>query len=396
MRRTVAVTLIAIVVACQVFDLSPLVDVVRNQPPDAGVLRYPLAHVLFAPLSLPADLLNGGSRAELIGFFGWALVGYALARLASRRVSRWRETLYATVFLLSLAAFSAWLVYLPRAIPRFDAGHPDALVFDVHSHSSASRDGRPGFSAAANAAWHGRAGFHAAFLTDHNAFGAAREWRAEREAGAVRLLDGEELSLRGLHLIVLGNREAISNAPWNDSWDSTLMLVRRLAASADRPYLIASLPEYWKHQWGTNIARMVEAGVEGFEIWTTSPKGMEIPDSSRREVAARAVVEGRGLFGATDMHGIGHTAAVWNVASLPGWRSLSDSALTAALIQSFRGESPRHAVVALRRHLPDSKAGSLFAIPLGLLTSLRAASAAHALSLIGWLALLLLPIRIRR
>jgi len=384
-RRIAAVTLTIIVAACQLFRLPALIDVVRNEAPLTGSLQYPPAHVVFAPLTLLADHLNGGNRAELIGFFAWTLLVYAAARLMGPRLSRWREVYAAAALAAGLAAFSAWLVYAPRSIPRFDAGGPDALVFDTHTHSAASRDGRPGFNVAANAAWHQRAGFHAAFLTDHNVYGAAPQWRLERDSSAVRMLDGEELSLRGLHLIVLGNTSRISNAPWNDHWDSTLALIGMLARSPDRPYLIASLPEYYRYHWGEDISRLVAAGVEGFEIWTTSPKGMEIPDSARREVVERAVLQGNRLFGATDMHGIGHTATVWNVIVLPGWQAMTDSAITASLIGAFRSGTGHHTVIARRRYLPHSKAGSLLAIPLGILTVLRTASIPHALSLIAWI-----------
>ena len=49
---------------------------------------------------------------------------------------------------------------------------PDMVVFDVHSHTNVSHDVRGtlmrGFDAEANLAWHGRAGFDAFFITDHN------------------------------------------------------------------------------------------------------------------------------------------------------------------------------------------------------------------------------------
>lgn len=391
MRRRVALGLTAVVVAAQLFRQPALMNVVSGQEPAAVSLTYPIAHIVFAPVTVPADWINAGSRAELAGFFAWALAGYLVARLMGVRRSLWRESVYFVAFVLGLLAFSAWLVFLPRSIPRLVAPADSTLIFDAHSHSSASRDGRRGFGAAANAGWHARAGFHAAFLTDHNQYGAARQWRTDRPAGAVRLLDGEELSLRDMHLIVLGNTQRINNEPWNDSWDSTLMLVRQLAAAPERPYLVASLPEYWKHRWGTDIGVMVEAGIEGFEIWTTSPKAMEVPDPVRREVIARATVERLGMFGATDMHGIGHTASVWNVASVPGWHSLGDSALTQRLVDGFRERAgSAHDVVALRRWLPQSKAGSLFAVPLGLLTALRTMSPGHAAALLVWIWLLAL------
>lgn len=385
MRRRIPLALTAVLLSAQIFRLPALLDVAAGTAPDSVALHYPLGHLLFAPVTLLADWLNGGSRAELIGFLLWALLAYAVLRLVAVRLSLWRETLYAAAFVLGLIAFVAWVVYLPRTIPRLQASSDDALIFDVHSHTSSSRDGRGGFGVAASARWHERAGFHAAFVTDHNVMSDWQQWSRERPARAVRLLPGEELSLRGLHVVVLGNRTRIDNEPWNDDWDSTLALLTRLTSSPSHPYLIASLPEYWRHHWGPDIGAMVAAGIEGFEIWTTSPKAMEVPDSARREVIARAMLERRGLFGATDMHGIGHTATVWNVAREPGWRALNDTTLTDVLITRFRSGGERHRVIAMRRWLPQSRAGSLLAVPLGMLTALRTASVYHAAALLFWI-----------
>lgn len=391
MQRRTALGLTAAVVLAQLLRLPALVVVEAGTSPESLSLSYPVAHIVFAPLTLLADWLNGGSRAELAGFFGWAIIAWIAARAVLRGpVSRYREALYAAAFVLSLVAFSLWLVYLPRSIPRLVAQSDRMLIFDIHSHTSESRDGRAGFGIAANARWHERAGFHAAFITDHNVFGAVNQWRLERDASSIRLLNGEELSLRGLHVIVLGNHERINNEPWNDAWDSTLQLLRAIAGRSEHqavvgtPYLIASLPEYYRHHWGPDIGRIVEAGIEGFEIWTTSPKGMEIPDAARQDVIERARLERLGLFGATDMHGIGHTASVWNVTAVGGWRAMNDSALTNALIAGFRSNTV-HNVVALRRYIPQSRAGSLFAVPLGVLTTLRTASFAHSGALLLWI-----------
>lgn len=403
----------AIVLLAQIFHRSALVDVVDGAAPDAVRLTYPIGHVYLAPLTLLADWLNGGSRHDIIGFFVWAVLVYAIARLVGgghgrvnastpgaspARIPAWlRETATASLFFLALAGFIAWVAFLPRPIPRLVADDPQALVFDIHSHTALSHDGRPGFSAAASAAWHARAGFDAAFLTDHNRFGSATRWRTDAAGRRPRLLDAEELSLSGLHLIVLGNRAEISNRGWNTSWDSTAALIRRVAADSARPFLVASLPEYWRNHWGPRLGDLTAWGVAGFEVWTTSPRAMELPPAERREVIARARLSGLALFGATDMHGYGNAATVWNVARLPGWRALGDSALTAALIGLWRRERlAAHRVIAVARWQPGSRLGSAAAVPRNAWLVLRCASRAHAAALLGWIwlpALLLRELR---
>jgi hypothetical protein len=377
----------ACVVVAQVFSLDPLVDVVTWTAPASARVAYPISHVLLAPFTLLADWLNGGSRHDLIGFAVWAGVAYTLTRLAARRGPPrrpLRETLYAAALLVALGGFVGWGYWLQRPIPRLATTDADDLVLDVHSHTAMSHDGRRGFGAAQSARWHARAGFDAAFITDHNVAGPAKAWRIDAGGRRPRMLDGEELSLSGLHLVVLGNGVAIPNRPYDASWDSTGALIRRL--HADSLYLIASLPEYWEHHWGGELGELTTGGVDAFEIWTASPKAMDFPAEARRAVVARSRLENRTLFGATDMHGFGNTATVWNVVRLPGWRLLGDGALTQALVVRFRTEGvTANQVVALRRWLPESRLGSAFSVPINLALALRTASVPHALALLGWI-----------
>ena len=388
LRWRLPLVLSACLVVAQVFSLDPLVDVLTGTVPVSARVAYPVLHVVFAPWTLLADWLNGGSRRDLIGFAVWAVAGYALLRLAATGIPlarrTLREALYAAVFLVALAAFVGWGYWLQRPIPRLVATDPGDLVLDIHSHTAMSHDGRKGFGAAQNAWWHARAGFDAAFVTDHNVVGAAKAWRTEARGRPPRLLDGEELSLSGLHLVVLGNPGAISNRPYDASWDSTGALIRRL--HADSLYLIASLPEYWEHHWGVELGELTTWGVDAFEAWTTSPKAMDLPPEARRAVVARSRLENRTLFGATDMHGFGNSATVWNLVRLPGWRRLDDGQLTQALIARFRARgAAANQVMALRRWLPETRVGSAFSVPVNVALLLRTASRPHALALLGWI-----------
>jgi hypothetical protein len=399
LRWRIPVALTACVVVAQLFKLDPLADVVTWTAPASARLWYPVSHVLFAPLTLVADWLNGGSRRDLVGFAAWAVLAYVLMRLAVRRAPperrALREAACAGALMLGLAAFVAWGYWLPRPIPRLVATDPDVMVLDVHSHTAMSHDGRRGFGGAQNAAWHARAGFDAAFVTDHNVFGAAKSWRLDAAGRPPRLLDGEELSLSGLHLIVLGNLGEIENRPYDASWDSTGALIRRL--HADGLYLIASLPEYWEHHWGAPLGELTTWGVDGFEIWTESPRAMDIRPEDRRAVIARCRLEHRALFGATDMHGFGNAATVWNLVPLPGWRVPNDTALERALVARLRsGGAGANQVVALRRWLPETRLGSAFSVPTNLLLLLRTASRPHAVALLGWIWLGAVAFRSRR
>jgi len=397
LRWRLPLLLSACVVVGQIFSLNPLIDVVTGLPPGTARLTYPASHVLLAPLTLLADWLNGGSRRDLIGFAAWILVAYVLVRLAVRRPAgrAAREALYAGAFLLALGAFVGWGYWLQRPIPRLVATDPDAMVLDVHSHTALSHDGRRGFGAAQNSAWHARAGFDVAFVTDHNAFGAAKAWRLEEPLRRPRLLDGEEISLAGIHVLALGITHVIPYRPYDASWDSTGALIRRL--HADSIFLVPTLPEDWRRHTGEEFGQLSEWGVDGFEIWTAAPQAMDLPPAGRRTVIGWSRLENKPVFGSTDMHGFGNAATVWNVVRLPGWRALGDTALSRAILAQLRtGGVTANQVLALRRWLPESRLGSAFDLPINAALLLRTASRPHAVALLAWIWILAAAATYRR
>lgn len=385
----------------QILRVTPLIDVAAGVPPADVRVAYPLGHVLLAPLTLLADWLNGSPARELKGFVVWLVVAFVFVRLtrhggrtaSGKGLAAWplarREAGAALLGTAALALYVAWGALASRPIARLTSDDPDLLVFDVHSHTAASHDGRTGFDVPANAAWHARAGFGAAFVTDHNTARAIRTALAEPPGATSVPLPGVELSLSRLHLLALGSSAEISNAAYRDSWQSTGQLVRALASgqpSSAPPFLVASLPEYWRYHWGPDLGTLVQWGVRGFEIWTSSPRAMDFPEALRREVIARCRLDGLAVFAATDMHGFGYSATAWNVTLIAGWRRLGAAELSAVLVAKFRREGPdANRVVVLRRWIPETPAQAIVAVPLNMVLILRTASPAHAASLLGWI-----------
>ena len=400
-RWRLPLLLSACVVLGQLLGLAPLLDVVAGAPPSDVRVAYPLGHVLLAPLTLLADWLNGSPARELKGFVAWLLVAFAFARLArhggrsasGERPSGWplvrREAGAALLGVAALALYVAWGALASRPIPRLTSADPDLLVFDIHSHTAASHDGRAGFDVAANAAWHARAGFGAAFVTDHNTARAIRTALAEPPRAASVPLPGIELSLSGLHLLALGTSAEIPNAAYRGSWQATGQLLRALAAGPPPgapPFLVASLPEYWRYHWGPDLGTLAQWGVRGFEIWTSSPRAMDFPENLRRDVITRCRLDRLAMFAAADMHGFGYSATAWNVTRVAGWRRLGAGELSAVLVAKFQREGPDASrVVVLRRWIPATPAQAVVAVPLNLALLLRTASPAHAASLLGWI-----------
>ena len=195
---------------------------------------------------------------------------------------------------------------------------------------------------------------------------------------------------------MLGTQRRIDNAPANQSWNSTLALIRALRGEPT-VFLVASLPEYWRNHWGTDLRDLVLAGVQGFEVWTSSPRAMEIPPRDRALVMARARALNLPVLGATDMHGIGRTASVWNVMLLNGWRDMSPDTLQAAIISRLGGGYRSNFVVVLGRWVPETALGRAFSAPVNVALLAGRGSMFHGLAWIGWIwTVTLVSRRIRR
>jgi hypothetical protein len=291
----------------------------------------------------------------------------------------WLRGLFAFVLFLVVAA---WGVLLPRPVAKLTTEDPSALLIDFHSHTAASHDGRPGFTATKNIDWHRAQGFNAGFITDHNVVTASLEgkqismqhWPTE----TYRSLQGQEISLWKTHLVVLGNHDVIDNRPYDSDPTRVPVFVSEIK---DRGLpLIASLPEYWFYRWETPVVNnviaskklpgidvpppppalmkatlpspvkaeaagtpaigsindLVKWGIAGFEIVNSAPKALDFPIEYRRKIGDLCKANNLFVTGISDTHGYGSATAVWNVMRIPGWDQLNADQLEAAVLKDLR------------------------------------------------------------
>jgi hypothetical protein len=195
----------------------------------------------------------------------------------------------------------------------------DDIVVDFHSHTNVSHDVRDtwmqGFDARANRRWHTRAGFDAAFLTDHNTVEALATMNAGGQTigrdTATVLCPGVEVSAWHAHVVLLGSTVAVDRSRYNKSLDGLLSLL----ASSDSTHgglSVASLPEYRRYHWG-RLDSLAGAGLDGFEIVNASPKANELTREEVESVIAVARAQDKFVVGVSDSHGWGATSMVWNL-----------------------------------------------------------------------------------
>lgn len=345
-------------------------------------LSPPLLYLVLSPLFTLWDSISllGMERLQawLLGvalLYGlWRAVVLARAAFRPRRpralmrVARELLVLMGSVVALLVFLVIGALWHRPMLALR---GVPQRIIVtDFHSHTNASHDVRGlqrGFDAEANRRWHARAGFDAAFITDHNTMdGIPRlndQESSARSGIQTVLCPGEELSLRGAHLVLLDPARPVDRTPY--SADST-GLIHFLTAS-DSIYhavVIASLPEYEEH-FANRLGDLVTAGLDGFEIVNAAPQADRLTPPRRDSLIQLARSADRLLVGATDQHGWGATNMVWNLVRMDS--VIPPAGRCTAVMNKLRTEGFEAVQVVERRHLTADAAWPLWLTPIGAL-----------------------------
>ena len=203
----------------------------------------------------------------------------------------------------------------------------DAVVVDFHSHTDASHDGRPGFSAERNREWHRSAGFDVAYISDHGTYAAVQRALAgnpSRAGDGTVLLPAFETRYDGQHVNVLGfaaeslygsrhGLESLSGAP--------------------PPRSVLTIPATLEHAGSADRLLAVEL-VDG------SPRGLQFGEDRRSELVRLSARLGAVPVAGSNNHGWGRTAAGWTVLRIPGWRHLTPNALDSAILTTLASQTP--------------------------------------------------------
>ena len=349
--------------AARLAAAPPLSDPLGGPIPPSLHLAYPLPYVLLAPLFTLWDGVSMLSMSRLEAFLRGLLLLYLpwrAARVLWRRVA-WsdRPPVRAPVrreLALFLGALGALLLFVAggllwhRPMAALAGTEPGDVVFDVHSHTNVSHDVEHtlmrGFDTEANLRWHRRAGFDAAFVTDHNTVAGLRP-----HIGPPALCPGIEVSAWQSHIVLLGDTVPVDRSRYNRSLDGLLTLL----ASSDSAYgalSVLSLPEYERNQWG-RLDTLLAGGADGLEIVNAAPKANELSRMRRDSVVALARRMNKFVVGASDSHGWGATSMVWNVMPMAG--ALTDArAVCTALLDGLRRGFGSSRIVERHRLRADS------------------------------------------
>lgn len=315
---------------------------------------------------LSMSRLKGFLIGLVLLYVAWRGVhaGFSRARIESPvRRGLWLREL--GILALSSALLVAFLVVgalWHRPMHSLAGVAPGELVVDFHSHTNVSHDVRNtlmrGFDREANRRWHGRAGFDAAFITDHNVAshesgvtsGESGVGSQGSEAGRATILcPGIEVSAWRAHIVLLGDTLPVDQRRYNGSLDALLTLLQ-VSDTSYGALSLASLPEYRRNHWG-RLDTLVAAGIDGFEVVNAAPKANEFTRAERDSVIALARASNRFVVGVSDSHGWGATSMVWNLVRDPGEGSARQ--VCDGLLRELKTGFPAVRIIERHRLRPD-------------------------------------------
>jgi hypothetical protein len=376
--------------AARAVAVAPLADPLGSPLPPQLNLSAPWPYLLFAPVFTLWDGVSMLSMSRLKGLLLGLPLLYLAWRIAigirrrgdpagpARTLRRELVALLAATgaFILFVLAGALW--HRPMlALAGVPAGE---VVADFHSHTNVSHDVRGtamrGYDIAANLRWHRRAGFDAAFITDHNTIA-----RGPAEIDGTARCPGIEVSAWRAHVVLLGDSMPVDRSRYNKSLSALLHLLRE-SDSVYGALSVASLPEYRRHQWG-RLDTLIAAGLDGFELVNAAPQANQLTRAEQNTVIALARKRGRFLVGVSDHHGWGATSMVWNLVRIPAGRDSRE--ICSAILARLRGGGFLANRIIERHHLRADSAWPMWLTPVAVIwETWRGMGWAMTLSWIAW------------
>ncbi len=290
--------------------------------PQGMRLDFPLTGAIWEPVAAPLHILLGSPDFRktrdasvvwvfvLAGAAGWFSASPTRTRF--KFLARTGRALaWATLTLGFLLLWLATAVMLRLPGWRLIVDDPHALIADLHSHTSGSRDGL--VTAAESLACHAAAGFNVVAITEHGYPAAAYE--AQRQAlatpGAPAVIVGEEFSFNrgGAFFVALGLKPSYLYPSGLSKKD----FVSRFSTYLHEAHGGALLGLGFKLD-EVEIEILLKAGADGFELANMGHPAIPHPIRERMLGAARE--RGLALVASSDWHGWGGIWRTWTV--LPG------------------------------------------------------------------------------
>jgi len=286
---------------------------------------------------------------------------------------------------------------VPRPMAALETAGPNILAIDFHAHTKYSHDGRWNWNAEDVRAWHRKAGFDVAYISDHRTFEGAREGWANNpsQSGETTvLLPAIEAVWKGEHVNVLDADRmyrGILDAALRDVDNDALRLASLVAGN--EPVLIETIPgDLSKVQPATGPGT---PGVRAIEVIDGSPRGLTQSRLDRARIVHIADSANIALVAGSDHHGWGHAATAWTMMLIPGWRGAPPEEVSRAISATLRDNGGATTKVA-ERYVANTDDAALvpFTVPIVTWGMFRALSSDERIVWFAWVAALTMLARL--
>jgi hypothetical protein len=370
-----AIAVSVVVLLSSGFAIEPIRDAVTGEQVAEAYLTRSPAYVALAPLSDVLDALTLMSRAQHIALVVAAFILWAFWRalLAWRRPVTVRgHVVGASALLLGILLTYVALALLPRPMASLAVNDANIVRADFHSHTNASHDGRAGWDAESNRAWHRDGGYDVAYVTDHGSVAAAEKGMAlnANPAGeGTVLLQGIEVTWAGEHVNILGAERTYKGLLTPNGRDVDEQALRLASLIPNREPVVI-----WNHP--RKITRLTAAsgtgtpGVRGVEVTNGAPDSMDGVRRGHDAIVSLAREKSLTFVSGSDNHGWGRTAPNWTLLFIPGWRGLAPDAL-ASQIEVIVRKGGAEATRVIERETPRAltsfaTAATIVAVPVSM------------------------------
>jgi hypothetical protein len=368
--------IVALLILSAPFAIDPLRDAATGGAISEATLRRSGGYLLLAPISAVLDTITLLSLRQHIALVLTLVLGWALWWWWSRRTvdlavppARRAVLLAARVGIALAVLLGVYAVALlvPRPMAALETAGPNILAIDFHAHTKYSHDGRWNWNAEDVRAWHRKAGFDIAYISDHRTFEGAREGWANnpsQSGEATVLLPAIEAVWKGEHVNVLDADRmyrGILDAALRDVDSDALRLASLV--SGNEPVLIETIPgDLSKVQTAKGSGT---PGVRAIEVIDGSPRGLTQSRLERARIVHIADSANIALVTGSDHHGWGHAASAWTMLLIPGWRGASNEEVSRAISATLRNNG-RPATRVVERYIADTDDAALvpFTVPI--------------------------------
>lgn len=382
LRRVPRIPLLltALILLSAVFAVPAIRDAATLRPVEEARLDIPALYLALSPLFDTLDTLTLLSVRQHVALLVSALALFVLWRHWPRRRMEGtppRRGLGARIaitiggmiaLLLGIAALYAFGALVPRPMAQLLVENPNVVIVDVHAHTMRSHDGRPGWTAEKVREWQRKAGFHAAYISDHRTVEGALEGWANNPPlsgqGTV-LLPAIEVVYNREHVNILDYHRTFRGLTDDRMRDMDTTALRMASIIPSRePVIVHTVPgdlhEITPHDGPQT------PGVRAIEIVDGAPRGLGQTRRQREQIVKLADSLRLSLVAGSDNHGWGSTAPAWTLFHIPNWRSMPPGDLSDALQRAIRGAG-RAATKVVERRVADAGNSVLqlaFALPI--------------------------------